>query len=50
MLFALHETADAQQAYSRMSLLREILKEREEGEGPPELELLKNSYLMSYIR
>lgn len=50
VLFALHETADAQQAYSRMSLLREILKEREEGEGPPELELLKNSYLMSYIR
>lgn len=49
ILFALHETADAQQAYSRMSVLREILSEREEAAGPIELELLKNSFLMSYI-
>ena len=50
VLFALHETSDAQQAYSRMSVLREILSEREEAAGPIELELLKNSYLMSFIQ
>lgn len=49
VLFALHETANAQQAYSRMSALRGILSEREEGAGPAELELLKNSYLMSFV-
>lgn len=48
-LSALHETADAQQAYSRMRVLREILAERGEAAAPPELELLKNSYLMSYV-
>lgn len=50
VLFALHETSDAQQAYSRMSVLREILAEREETSAPLELELLKNSYLMSFIQ
>ena len=49
VLYALHETADAQQAYSRMSVLRGMLSERVEGAGPPELELLKNSYLMSFV-
>ena len=49
VLHALHETADAQQAYSRMRMLQELLAEREKGMGPVELELLKNSYLMSYI-
>ena len=49
VLFALHETADAQQAYSRMSVLRGILMEREESASPPEVELLKNSYLMSFV-
>ena len=49
VLYALHETADAQQAYSRMSVLRGMLSERVEGAGPVELELLKNSYLMSFV-
>lgn len=49
VLYALHETADAQQAYSRMRLLRELLDERESARGPIELELLKNNYLMSFI-
>lgn len=45
ILHALHETADAQQAYSRMSVLRGMLSEREDVAGPVELELLKNSLL-----
>lgn len=49
VLLALHETADAQQAYSRMSVLSEMLSERKENMAPPELELLKNSYLMAYV-
>ena len=48
-LCALHETAGAQLAYSRMSVLRSMLSEREEGVGPVELELLRNSYLMSFV-
>ncbi len=49
VLSAMHETADAQQAYSRMRVLREILAERQEADAPPELELLKNSCLKSYV-
>lgn len=48
-LFALHETADAQQAYSRMSALRGILAGMEISAAPPELQLLKNSYLTSFV-
>ena len=48
ILFALRETADAQQAYSRMRLLRAILAEREEEKAPPELQMLKNSCLLPY--
>lgn len=49
VLFALHETAGAQKAYSRMTFLNEILSEREQVPTLPELEALKNSYLMSFI-
>lgn len=50
VLSALHETAGAQQAYSRMRILREIFAEREENTGPVELELLNNCYLISFAR
>ena len=49
VLQEMHETADAQQAYSRMRMLRGILSEREETAGPVELELIRNSYLMSFV-
>ena len=49
VLQEMHETADAQQAYSRMRMLRGILSEREETAGPVELELMRNSYLMSFV-
>ncbi len=48
-LFSLHETAQAQQAYSRMHMLQEILKERGEASASPETELLGESYLMSFV-
>lgn len=49
VLYALNETAEAQQAYSRMRVLRGILSRREEAAGPVELELLKNNYLMPFV-
>ena len=49
VLYALEETSDAQQAYSRMIMLREMLAEREDEAGPIEQELLKHSCLMSFI-
>lgn len=48
-LLSLHETAQAQQAYSRMHVLHEILKEREAGDASPGTELLGQSYLMSFV-
>ena len=45
VLFELRETAAAQKAYSRMNVLRGMLTECEEAEGPVELELLKNNLL-----
>lgn len=48
-LVSLHETAKAQQAYSRMHVLHEILKERKNADAPPETELLGGSYLMSFV-
>lgn len=48
-LFALHETAEAQHAYSRMHILHEMLGEREEAGASPETELLGQSYLMSFV-
>ena len=49
VLFELRETADAQKAYSRMNVLRGILAEREEAAGPVELELLRHSFIMSFV-
>lgn len=48
-LFSLHETAGAQQAYSRMHMLRGILRERDGTGTSPETELLGQSYLMSFV-
>lgn len=48
-LSSLHETAQAQQAYSRMHVLREILKGREQTAASPDTELSGQSYLMSFV-
>ena len=45
VLLELHETAAAQQAYSRMNVLRGMLAEREDTAGPVEVELLRHNYL-----
>lgn len=45
VLLALHETVAAQQAYSRMKMLRGMLAEREDTAGPVEVELLRHNFL-----
>lgn len=50
VLISLHETVRAQQAYSRMHVLNEMLAEREPGDLSPERGLLEKSYLMSFVR
>lgn len=49
VLYALGETAKAQQADSRMRALRSILADSPDGSGPIELELLKDSCLMAFV-
>ncbi len=49
-----HEHTAAQKAYSRMKVLKELLLERpedpgEHGTARPEIEAMKNDYLMSFI-
>lgn len=47
--YALGETAEAQQADSRMRALRSMLSDRPDEPGPVELELLKGNCLMSFM-
>lgn len=48
-LFSLHETVRAQQAYSRMHVLNEILAEQEVRSVSPEAKLLGKCYLLSFV-
>lgn len=48
-LVSLHETAGAQQAYSRMHVLNEMLMEREGENAAPEIELLGKCYLLAFV-
>jgi transcriptional regulator with XRE-family HTH domain len=49
VLAAQHDTANAQQAYSRMRLLQEMLSEQEPVPMSVESEFMRSSYLMSYV-
>jgi hypothetical protein len=48
-LASLHKTGAAQQAYSRMRMLQEMLAERDPAPASVETEFMRDSYLMAYM-